>query len=148
MKAPQPPPERPIVTTTDEAKDAVDLLQRRLESLPDKAKAPRPIQADAWCFDEPGAAYYRGTKIPVKGVQRRLLHRLANAHGAVSVGDLIKEAAGSDPSHPGILSSTLRCHLSHIRKLLRDHLPLPATYDPIPCVEPGEGGGYQLDLPK
>jgi hypothetical protein len=107
--------------------------------VPDRDRYP-PLPV--WDLSEPGVAVYGTLRFPISGAPRRILARLVDARGAAVRLAELKEAAGNDL----VLDTTLRTHLSDLRKALRAGLAdledFPA--DPIPCVDRGEAGGYRL----
>lgn len=88
-----------------------------------------------WEFP-PGYVVYNDVPIKLGGIERDLLRTLVDARYAVDILGL-KEAGWRD-DFTQVADTTVRSHLSTLRKKLRDGLRLPMK-DPIPNVERGDG---------
>ena len=94
-----------------------------------------------WAF-EPGSVHYGDTRIPVTGIQRRLLERLAETRRPLLREDLEEAGWGDGEVEPG----TLDKHLTELRKILREAFGLDQKKNPIPCKDQRENATWEMDF--
>lgn len=126
------------------ARDAIE-TQEKLRPVDYLA----PVKPDGkyWRFD-PGRWSFHGSpwfQMPRRNLQ--VLKLLALSQEPVTIPEIIGNVwPGGSPDVKN-LEHSLRSRISVIRKTLRQALGLPASHDPVPCMERGHGGAWSIYLP-
>ena len=145
-----------ILCRLDEA-DAAEWLVTHRFGLPDKLShlaaevtvqpdpAPTTSQTlkpdeDDWSFPQ-GMYIYRGHEFPLRGKKWLLLKLLARHSIPQGMRDIKDELWPDDNL---VEDSTVRKHLSELRRELRAHLQLPDAFNPIPQVDRGALAAWTL----
>ena len=110
------------------------------KSAPKTSTATEPLPNDEWHFGTAEFSY-GGKTFPLSGKPWRLLKELATHDKWLNDAELRQLVwEGSDPE-----KSTITCHLSNLRKFLRNHLKLSASTNPIPNSGRGRDVAWRLD---
>ncbi|NLY01911.1 MAG: hypothetical protein GXY83_37985 [Rhodopirellula sp.] len=152
------PKERRTPSTTAEARGRLDEVVAWCEKMMQKSKPHgasggtiftnteqsglenRWPKSTGWDF-VPGKVAFNGKELEIKGIKWKLLQRLATAHVAVTA-DELKVAGWGEENQAD--NNGLRYQLCELRKMLRHALGLGKADDPIPKVDRGNLGAWQL----
>ncbi len=114
--------------------------------VPEEYVAPQPPPESLWSF-QPGQWRFNGSPwFTMRGIYLRVLKAFVRAKGPLLASDLFP-LAWPDGDVP---SSGIRClhgKIADVRNRLRKCLGLPEGFDPLPCIEYGNGGAFILHLP-
>ena len=110
------------------------------------ATFPEPSE---WCFTHSAFAI-RGIWVKTAGGSLRVIQALATARNRVCTLEDLAGAVWPDGFRPAkfdTLQGSICDRISKLRAHLRWALHLPEAYDPIPCIEKGNGGVWTIYLP-
>ncbi len=138
----------PAESPLEEWEHDLNRQRRRINQIHaalDEAFPPSPTESDNWPPDDgwhfaPGKAAFQRKAFAISGVSYKLLTTLVASRLPQSLEDLVVavwEDRDTDPK-------TVRVSLTNLRNLLRKEIGFPGEFNPIPKVDAGENGGWQL----
>ena len=132
--------ERQLAKQRDAAQSMMRSAQFSPPSFPDPAE---------WMFHNVGFAF-RGHHVHMEGGALKILKALALSPMHQCTIDELKVAVWPDGNIPGsfrtVQARICDC-ISTIRERLRHALLLPESFNPVPCVQRGNGGVWSLYIP-